>query len=339
MSRARELIERVGQQQLNNPEQWDQAFEGQEYPSRVLVEAVALLHQQKNYDGATECIQAALRNDHAFPWMYDALALEMKLANRPQKEIDRVLLSRVDFATNSPQQLLITIALLARFEAWDQAIALCTELTERNPYQSDVWLLIRRYADNSRSPEHILKSRIGILKYAWPEDYADVHAEAKARLQELQQSLEREGHGELASEVRESLAEALERDLQIRIEWAGGADVDLSVTEPGGQVCSFRQRVTANGGLLVNTSDGGRQTDRRGGHVEEYVCRVAASGEYTVGLRLITGRVTTGRVIVEVTQYANTPMERTQRIRVPVGAQDASVKVQLTRGRGQKSAE
>ena len=334
MSRARKLLSGFDDEELTDATAWDELLSEQKIPGRVLVEVVAMLHKRKNFVAAVECIQSALRNDHAESWMYDTLAIQMSLAERPQKEIDRALLSRVDFSTLRPDQVLITAAMLARFEAWDRAIELCRELVDRNPYQSELWSIIRRYADSSKAPEHILYSRTGILKFAWPEDYQGMHGEAKAKLQELIEAAEKNGSTALASQVREELADAQSRDIHIRVEWAGDADVDLQITEPGDHECSFRNRVTPNGGLLVRTDDGRRtQTGRPTANVEEYVCRVAPSGVYVATLKLITGKVTTGKVTLRVTQYENTAHEKKHSIRVPIVAEDAAVRIQLANGR------
>ncbi|MEZ6059701.1 MAG: hypothetical protein R3C19_05005 [Planctomycetaceae bacterium] len=244
----------------------------------------------------------------------------MKLTGRPQSEIDRALLSRVDFTAGDADQLLVTAALLARFEAWDRAIALCREATDRNPWRSEPWLIARRYADRSSQPEHILWSRIGILKYLWTDDFDTQHAEATETLRELQRSLTAAGNSETAQKVKTELDEALIHDLRIRVEWAGDGDVDLSVAEPGKQTCSFRNKVTKNGGVLLLTGDGTLPKGKRGPSVEEYLCREAPSGQYTITLRLVTGKVITGKVMVVVTQYENTTAEKKTRLPVAVGA-------------------
>jgi hypothetical protein len=54
--------------------------------------------------------------------MYDTLAMSMKIAGRPQKDIERVLLSRIDFTTTDIPGLLYSAAFLARLEAPGQAL-------------------------------------------------------------------------------------------------------------------------------------------------------------------------------------------------------------------------
>ena len=117
-------------------------------------------------------------------------------------------------------------------------------------------------------------------------------------------------------------------DLKIEAEWAGTADVDLEVVEPDGSVCDRKSQITKNGGLIAQTADGGKKRQK-----EEYRCLNAPVGDYQAVVRLIRGRVITGRVRLRVTRYQGTDRERTETIQVPVGNSDARVKVTLRRGR------
>ena len=49
----------------------------------------------------TALLNAALRNGYAQPWMYEALALAMEADNQPKADIERVLMSAVDFANSA----------------------------------------------------------------------------------------------------------------------------------------------------------------------------------------------------------------------------------------------
>ena len=48
-------------------------------------------------------IQSALRYGYAQPWMYEGLGLAMQAANQPKSEIERALMSAVDFATSTDE--------------------------------------------------------------------------------------------------------------------------------------------------------------------------------------------------------------------------------------------
>ena len=260
--------------------------------------------------------------------MYSVLPLEMKLAEYPQEEIDRALLSRIDFTGGDVSQMLIGASLLSRLKSWDAAIDLCREATRRDVWQPEPWMMARSIADRSQNPQHILWSRIGILKHVWTGDSDTLHQEARQAIDDLLKQAEADGPQQLVSDLQEQLQDALRWDLRIRARWAGDGDEDLSVKEPGGITCDRRNRVTKNGGLLSRVSGGGRTK------LEEYRCQEAPRGEYEVVLRLIRGSVVTGNVVLQISRYIGSDHEQTKTLRVPVTVEDGRVRVPLQRGRG-----
>ncbi|MEO2019319.1 MAG: hypothetical protein ABGZ53_33715 [Fuerstiella sp.] len=328
--RATELLAEVSGSDEALPIAWDNVLKNKRFSSDALLTAVGRLHDVKKYESAIEGIQSALRNDQAQTWMYDVLAMEMKLAGRPQKQIDRVLLSRIDFAAGNEAQMLVTASYMARFGAYDQAIAICREAAKRNPWQPTTWGLARRIADGSQNPEAIIWSRVGTIRHVWTDSFEAEHAEAMTVLRDLERNMTAAGNPQMASNVRRAMQSANARDLRIRVSWVGDADIDLDVIEPNGQRCSRKSRLTSNGGMLIRQSDGSKQ----GRHTEEYVCVEALSGEYEIRIRYILGRVITGRVKVEVIRYQNTDHEKTMSLATEVVEHDATIKVQIERGRG-----
>ncbi len=297
-------------------------------PADVFVEVIARLDRAKKYDLAVEALQSAIRNNQGQSWMYAVLPLEMKLAKRPQEDIDRALLSRIDFASGDVSQMLIGASLLSRLKSWDAAMDICREATRRDPWQPEAWMMARSVADRSKNPRHILWSRTGILKYVWTRDVEELHQEARQAIDDLLQAAEESGPQELVSDIREQLHEATSWDLHVQAQWAGDGDVDLSVTEPGDVTCDRRNRVTKNGGVLTRMSSGGRKKQ------EEYRIQLAPSGEYEVVLRLIRGSVVTGNVVLRVSRYIGSDHEQTKTLRVPVTVEDGRVKIPVRRGRG-----
>jgi hypothetical protein len=263
-----------------------------------LAEAFALLHESRQYPLAVEGLLSAIRNNQGHPWMYTMLPMEMKLAEWPQEDIDRALLSRVDFATNDLSQMLITASLLSRLQSWDQAIALCKEATDRNPWVPEVWLKARTIADRSGDPRHILWTRTGILTHVWNRDADNLHKEAEQTVRDLLASATQNGSPDRAREIAKALDDALAWDLKITAQWAGDGD--------GG----------------------------KGRKKEEYRCQKAPTGNYEVVLRLVGGRVVTGNVLLRIARYSGTDKEQTDQIRVPVGKTDGRVRIAVNRGRG-----
>lgn len=332
--KSAERIARLLRQQLeasdsSAAETCELVFKNERIPPLALIELFTQLHADREYELAVEGLLAAIRHNQGQPWMYVMLPMEMKLANRPQAEIDRALLSRVDVSSGSTEQTLVTASLLARLQSWDQAINLCREAIRRDPWQTSVWLKARSIADRSSNPDHIVWARVGILKYVWTDDAEIHHNEARLTL-ERQLSLARQsGPPELVSRIREQIQATKLCDLIVRVEWVGDSDVDLAITEPGGVVCDQSHQITSNGGILTRTDRGrGRR------HLEEYRCQEAPSGTYVVSAKLIQGRVISGQARVTVTRYSGSDHEEVSRITVAIGREDSELKVELRRGRG-----
>jgi len=310
---------------------WDQVLSRESLTSNQIADAVAWLHDKKHYEAAVEGLQSAIRNDRSAPWIYDVLALEMKLAGRSSKDIARVLESRIDFSTSDVQQMLITAALLSRFEAWNEAIAICREATELNPEVPQVWLLGRSIADKSKQVDAQVFFRCGILTYDWGTDFESHHEEARKVVNELCQDLEKQDQKEQATTFRKQLADANTRDLSVNLVWVGDADLDLAVVEPGGEKCSRKQKLTMNRGRLVREDSPGDSATAK--HMETYVCQTAPSGEYELRVQFVLGKAVSGTAVLEIIQHAGTPAEKRTSKTVALGKEDAVVKVTLDGGR------
>ena len=310
---------------------WDQVLSQESLTNNQIADAVAYLHDKKHYEAAVEGLQSAIRNDRSAPWIYDVLALEMKLAGRPSKDIARVLESRIDFSTSDVQQMLIAAALLSRFEAWNEAIAICREATELNPEVPQVWLLGRSIADKSKQVDAQVLFRRGILTYDWGTDFEAHHEEARKVVNELCQDLEKQNQKEQATTFRKQLADANTRDLIVNLVWVGDADLDLAVVEPGGEKCSRKQKLTMNRGRLVREDSPGDSATAK--HMETYVCQTAPSGEYELRVQFVLGKAVSGTAVLEIIQHAGTPAEKRTAKTVALGKEDAVVKITLDGGR------
>ncbi len=329
--RAEELLKAVSGSKKAPAIAWDEAFKGKPVGPKVLAIAFTHLRKVNKHADVIAGLEAAIRNDHAQPWMYDVLAIEMQIAKHPQKEIDRVLTSRIDFAPGNQAQMLVTASMLAGFDAFDRAIEICREAAKRTPWEPTVWSAARKIADQSQDVESIIWSRCGTIQHVWTGDYKTGHEVCAIELDDLERQLTSGGKPELASKLRSAKATADQRDLRITIQWAGDADVDLSVTDPDGQVCSRKIPLTKNGGILIQQSDGGKGS---GPHSEEYVCPMAKSGEYIVTVQHIYGRIIRGAVTITQIRYENSAHEmKTQLIETGVVDHKITVKVELNRGR------
>ena len=332
---ARKMAERVLLMPENSAEVWDQIYDQDSPSPDHLREAIAYLHEHRHYYVAVEGLLSAIRNDQASPLTYDVLALEMKLAGRPKKDIARVLSSRIDFATSDVPQMLVAVAMLSRFEAWEEANALAREAAELNPEFAAVWMLGRSVADKSGDAEARVRSRCGILNYVWSDGFALHHEEARKVLTEIASQHDREGRSDSGEQVRRKLKDAATIDLQVILKWVGSADLDLIVTEPGGARCSERQKLTENGGRLIKEDGTGIAAGREAGKKcsEHYICHSAPDGTYEIAVRFVLGKAVGGTAVVEVIQHAGTTMETRTTNTVTLDKKDAALSAKLSGGR------
>src|SRR6185437_13123435 len=63
-------------------------------------ETVRKLMQTHEYEQVIALINAALRNQQGQPWMFEALGLAMQADRRPMAEIERALMSALDFTSD-----------------------------------------------------------------------------------------------------------------------------------------------------------------------------------------------------------------------------------------------
>ncbi len=325
---AKSLVEKVLADSRPPAKAWDDVLKTNTVTPEVLAEAVSILHNDKKYDVAVEAIQSGIRNNLAAAWMYNVLAMEMKLAKRPAKDIARVLESRIDFSVADLPQLLIAVALLSRFEAYDEAIHVCREATELNPQLTESWLLARSVADKSKTPEHRVWARCGILMHVWTDDSAAIHDEARKVITQIAAELDAAGESSRAEAFRSQLREASSIDLMLILRWVGSADLDLMVTGPNGEVCSYRNRMTTDGARFTH-DDPGSATDGSASRYEQYVCRVAGDGDYTAAVRFVLGKAVGGIAKLEVIQSAGTPQESRSTQTIKLAREDVKITIPM----------
>lgn len=330
---ARKLVSAVLEAGTGSIDVWDAALSHESATPQLVAEAVLQLQVKKHYALAVEGLESAIRNDLIEPWIYDVLAYEMKLAGRPAEDIARVLASRVDFANSDVSQLLVSAALMSRFEAWEEAMQSCREATKIMPESEDAWLLARSIADKSKKPEHRVWARCGILRHIWGADYELQHQEAVRAINAIVSELDKAGKSSDAQSFRNQLDEAKAKDLRINLTWIGPADLDLIVHEPGLQECSYRNRATANGGRLIREVGVGDEKAASTRRTEQYVCPIAPNGDYEIAVRFVLGKATGGTALLEIIENADTPKEKKSTVTIRLERTDVLHKLTLKTGR------
>lgn len=282
-------------------------------------------------------ISAALRNDAAKPWMYEALALALEASKAPEKELERVLLSSVD-VSRDVDSALTTAAYLAAIHLDRSALRLFEDVASQDPLRQEPYLQGLRCAQNLKDPAAIQWCCLGILKQAWPTDQKEVEQHARRVAEANLVELEKAGKKALVNAFKSELAAALARDVRVRIWWTGDADVDLSVLEPTGEVCSYRNPNTTGGGLIQgDVFSRSSVTSPRDGYSETFLCSEGFTGEYQVFLKRVWGEVTGGKVNVEVITHYGAKDEEVISKQLPLGKDGTLVQFKLANGRRSES--
>ena len=307
------------------------------HPAAAAVRAtVRKHHKARNYDEIIALVNGAIRNDDIQPWMFEALGLAMKLGGKSQQEIERAFMSAVDFSSSTESAMDAAKFMLgAGMEK--RAISVLMDISTENPSTVEPYLLGLQAAERINDNEARQWAVIGVLSQEWPGGKRVVNR-AKILAKTIQKSLQESGDKEAFKAFNEELAEAQQRDCIVEISYTGDADVDLYVKEPGGTVCSRLVRRTTAGG--VHEGDNASAGPNQSGMVtERYVLAKGFAGDYQVIIRKQTGKVTSGKVNVDVRHNVNSPSETREAKLVDIGDKGALVNFTLAKGRRTDSLE
>ena len=280
-------------------------------------------------------LRASMRTGQIQPWMYEALALAMRIEKMPAEEIERVLLSSADFAT-SARQVIFLAEYMDQLGYRQRALELLREVTLRDPSAELAYakaLDIAIYLDNA---DALQWSTLGVLSQEWPRENADIFNKAVRHSKSLVEQMRGNGLDHQADQYAKKIKQALARDIVVKVSWSGDADVDLMVEEPTGSVCSYRQNKTPGGGLLVGDPNAGSSETAGGSHSEVYSCPEAFSGDYRVLLKQVWGRIPAGRVTVDVWSHLGSENQQHIQKVIPLDEDGALVSFHLDTGRRQE---
>ena len=314
---------------------WFDYFESNQPAPDVVRRGILRLHEQKKHEAVIAAIRAALVNDQSQPWMYDVLALSMRIAGRPAEDIERAVYSGIDFAGADFQTMMISAAYLTRFHQPETALRMYRQGSKIAPTRPEPYIMALRLARAERDEATIRWAAQGVLAYYWASDFAGLHKEAEAALLDSAERLRKAGQTEAAKKTEQTRVEALQRDLVVRLTWNGVGDLDVLVEEPSGSVCSFDNRVTTSGGVLVHDRYGPDQDNC----YEQYVCAFGLPGTYKVRIHHAWGNVVGKRARLEVIRYQGTSNESSRTFTIPLQEDDTVIRLQLGDGRRENLAE
>ena len=123
------------------------------------------------------------------------------------------------------------------------------------------------------------------------------------------------------------------------VSWTGDADVDVFVEEPSGTICSYRNPRTTSGGVMLGDSAQPGSKLPAQGFSETYVCPQAFSGQYRILVRRVWGKVTAGKVNVDIYTHFGTKDVAQYHEELAVGEDDSVGVFQLADGRRQESLD
>lgn len=310
-------------------EVWADYFSKHKPDPAAVCDVVLRLHQAKKHDHAIAVIEAALVQGQSHPWMYTVLAQLMENVGRPKDEIERVLLSGVDFSAVNIPNLLYSASFLSRFGREDRALQLYRQASEIDPTRSEPYVLGLSLARKVKDADGVQWAASGILMRVWTKDYESLHRDAEQVAIEMEAWLRHEGRAAEADKLAAAIAEARQRDLIVELSWSGKGDLDIVVEEPPGTLCSFETPHTMAGGVLVHDGYGPNQKET----YEKYVCARGMAGDYRVRIRHVYGDVVGKRAILKVTRYQGTPHEMEETLVLQIGAEENVVRMTLHRGR------
>lgn len=317
---------------------WQKYF-AKETPSDAAVrEAVRQLWTKKQYAHVVDFVNAALRNGQAHPWMYEVLSLAMQIQGASDEELERVVMSAVDFADN-PADLMYIGVHVNRLGLHRRALEIFKQASDLVPLRPEPYMLGLQAAGELDDIEGRKWATVGILSQAWTKDQQHIW---KTGLHTANATLERLRAEKRFEEAKQYLAEldkAVMRDCVIKVSWIGNADVDLLVEEPSGAVCSVRNPRTTSGGVMLGDAYARLGGDNEEGYSESYICPEGFSGTYRLLLRRVWGKVVTGKVRVDV--YTNYRGKDAKHIRkhIELGDDQAVVAFDLDKGRRKESLD
>ncbi len=321
---------------------WDAHFRAAqanpESPADVR-QTVRVLMTDGKYDQVVAVIRAALKHGQPQPWMYEAIYLALEADGASQQEMERALLSAVDFSDNIFDLMYVAayMSRLGNVEMDKRALKLFEEVARVHPAQPEPYINALEIADRIGDQDAARWAALGVLRQSWPSAQRGLEDKANYVAVAALQQLEKDGKQEEAERFRNELNHAMIRDVRVEVRWTGDADVDVLIEEPSGTICSFRNpRTTAGGVMLGDTAarSGAASVD---GYSETYICPEGFAGNYRMLLRRVWGKVTSGRVTVDIyTNYKTKQQEHLHR-EIPLSEKDAVVIFDLEKGRRQEA--
>ena len=322
----------------NPDEVWNEYFATHDEEPEVVLETVSRLMKAGEYAQVIAALQGALRNGQAQSWMYEALGLAMQADGRAPQEIERALMSALDFA-NDEFDLLNLANYMARSGLDARALKLLQQAAKLAPTRPEPYVLGLAVAQRLNDVEGNRWATTHILSQAWPEEQTHIWQAAYHAAETTLERLRNEKRDAEADAYKAELDEALRRDCIVVVSWTGEADLDLYVEEPAGTICSQHEPRTTSGGFMTGDAYPRMGEESSAGYSEFYTCPEAFDGKYRILVRRVWGKPTAGRATVDLYLHYGTNRLEHKRQQIPIGEDDVLVTFDLQNGRRLESLE
>ena len=284
------------------------------------------------YEQVIALINAALRNQQGQPWMFEALGLAMQADQRPMAEIERALMSALDF-TSDPTDMMYLAQYLARSGLNARALQLFHQAGQLDPTSPEPFVQGLKLAQRLDDLDAIQWSTVGILGQAWPKQRVGIWQEGFRAAEAALDRLRSEGRRAEAKQYQAELDKALVRDCVVIVSWTGDADVDLFVEEPSGTICSARNPRTTSGGSMLGDAVAKTGQRKSEGASEVYVCPKGFDGTYRVMVRRVWGKLAANKVTVDIYWHYFSKREKKQTKQLELVSDEAVAAFDLQDGR------
>ncbi len=312
---------------------WQDALaKGISNPGLIIATADFLVLANK-FDHAVEFLKANLRQGIVVePWVYKALAIALRMSGGSTEDIERAEVSTADMEPKNSSGYLEAAKVLAQDEKYGLALAFCRQAALLEPGTPHAYEAALGYAELARDPKAMQWAAGNLLGRDWPVENKQLHDRALQKIDALVKLLNQQGRKDEADKLTAALANRGKRDLVIKLNWQGEADLDLHVTEPTGSTCSPLHRQTIGGGVLIGDSLSDMTS-------ETYLAAEGFSGEYEIEIEKIWGHPLNNKAQLKIIRHQGTPEEREQLVTVELKSNHSErIKVKLENGRRTEAA-
>ena len=133
---------------------------------------------RQKFDHVIALIEAAIRHNQAQSWMYEAMALAMQAADRPKEQIERAVMSAVEFVGNTGDLMHLGLY-LAELGLDQRALQVFRQVASLDPLRPEPYVAGMRIAQKMHNIEGIQWATLGVLSQGWPASQNEIWKSAR----------------------------------------------------------------------------------------------------------------------------------------------------------------